>query len=103
MCLWRTGSELDQASSDGSVTSGDESATGFANLILSHRYTVASSASVGIHAEAMVADTADFGTEIAYTHFTGTAFSQTLATLQGLEYSVRLGFGIDQFHRISFL
>jgi hypothetical protein len=103
MCLWGTGSELDQTSGDGSVTSGDESTAGFADLILSHRYTVASSASVGVHAKAMIADTADFGTEVSYTHFTGFAFGQALAALQGLEYSVRLGFGIDQFHSISFL
>jgi hypothetical protein len=95
MCLWRTGSDLNQTSSDGSVTSGDESAAGFADLVFSHRYTVASSASVGINAKAMITDTAYFGSEIAHAHLAGFAFGQALAALQGLEHPVRLGFGID--------
>jgi hypothetical protein len=103
MCPWGTGSELDQTSGDGSVTSSDESAAGFADLVLSHRYTVASFASVGIHAKAMITDAADFGAEVAHAHFAGLAFGQALTALQCLEDPVRLGFGIDQFHSISFL
>jgi len=103
LCLWGTGSELGQASSDGSITSGHQPAAGAAHFVLGHSDAVASNAGVGIHGEAMIADTAHFGAEVAYAHFTGSALGQTLPALQRLEDFEGLGFGIDQFHSISFL
>ena len=103
LCLWGTGSGSDQSSSDGTITCGYQPAAGAAQLVLGHSDTIAGLASVGIHSEAMLADPAHFGAEVAYAHFTGPALGESLTTLQRLEDSEGLGFGIDQFHSISFL
>ena len=95
MCPWRTGSELDQTSSDGSVTSSHQTTAWFAQLILGYRNTIAGLACVGVHSEAMITDPADFSTEIAHAHFAGTALREALTALQCFEHSVGLGFGID--------
>ena len=102
VCPWRTGSELDQTSSDSSVTGSDEPAAGSTDLVLSHGHTIAGFASVGVHTESMITDPADFGAEVAHAHFAGTALSQRLTALQRFEDLEGLGFGIDQFHSVSF-
>ena len=81
MCPWRTGSELGQASSDGFITSGYQSTAGSSQLVLCESDAIAGNTAVGIHSEAMIADPAHFGTEIAYTHFAGSALGQALTAL----------------------
>ena len=85
------------------VCQSDHVTAGLAQHILSHTHTVACGTLVGVHSKAMLADAMDFGIEVADTHFLGLAGSQCLASLQSLENTERLGFGIDKFHSITFL
>ena len=73
-------------------------AAGLAELILGHSHAVASGAAVGVNSEAMLADAAHFGAEVAHSHFFGFALGQGLTRLQGGENTESLGFGIDKFH-----
>lgn len=94
---------INQTQGQGFVTSSHELTAGFAHPILSHAHAVASHASVGIHSETALTDAADFGAEVAHAQFAGLAFGEFLTVLQVREHTEGLGFGIDVFHRITFL
>ena len=100
MCPWRTDSDLGQASSDGTITSGHQSTAGLAQLVLGDLHAIARSAAVGIHGKSVITDPAYFGTEVAHAHFASLALGQRLTFLQGLEHTIRLGFGVDHLHSI---
>ena len=78
-------------------------AAGFAQDVLGHAHTIASTALVGVHSEAMVADAMDLGVEVADAHFLGLAGCECFARLESTENTEGLGFRIDQFHSITFL
>ena len=94
---------VDQTQGHGFVASGNDAPAGFAHAILGHANTVASHASVGVHGKTAVTDPAHFSAEVAHAQFAGFALSKALAGLEVGENAVGLGFGIDVFHRITFL
>lgn len=103
-CEWSSELVLDRdAQTLCFVSKSDHVTAGFAQNVLSHFDTVASSTLVGVHSKAMLADAMYFGIEVTNAHLLGFGSCQSLAGLQGLEHTERLGFRINQFHSITFL
>ena len=94
---------LDQAHGHCFVTSGNQLAAWFANLVLSNFNAIASNTLVGIYCKASLADTADFGADVFNTK---TLFSlascNCLAFVQSREQFVSFCFRIESHVKFTF-
>lgn len=105
MCLWGKGSVLDlgQTHGDGFVASSHDPTARLAQDVFGHLHTITSFTGIGVHREPVIADAIDFGAEVLDAHLGGLARGQRGARLQCFEHAESFGFGIDQFHYITFL